>query len=379
MSKKRLLKWLVPVGGACVLGLLLLWQLGVFHRVRYPAGRTHDETMHIDGTPYTVEMQRVPEYFRTAGTAISRTHVDISARIVARITDVLARSGDTVTNGMVLIRLDDADIRADANRAAEGVRSALAGVSAAEEKVQEATAAYELASVEVERMRQLFASGTVSRQALDNAESQYRQTRALVAQAEQSRIMAQSAVQSAEESVRQAEAVLDYTVLRSPIDAIVAERLADPGDLASPGKILMRLFDPTRLMLEVPVREGLVRRITIGEEVPFYVGALDTTFYGEIREIVPAIDPGSRTFNIKICIADAESVVPGMFGVLSLPMGERDALLVPEEAITRTGQLEFVREKKDGRVRRTLVRTRPAREGYREVVSGLQPGAVVLK
>jgi multidrug efflux pump subunit AcrA (membrane-fusion protein) len=161
------------------------------------------------------------------------------------------------------------------------------------------------------------------------------------------------------------------------MDGIVAERLADPGDLASPGSIILRLFDPTRLMLEVPVREGLVSRIKLGERVPFEVEALGTSLYGEVKEVVPDVDPGSRTFMVKICIGEAPGLMPGMFGVLELPMGTRSAIVLPDSLITRVGQLEYVQAQLDGRAAKLLVRTIPAGSNQCEVVSGLEPGMTV--
>lgn len=377
MSKTIVKKLGVPLIGAAFLVVLVLWQMGFFHFGKVRPGRLPAVTEAAQGTFVPVEEAEVPEVYRTAGTVTSRTHVDVAARIVARIVEITVRSGDRVTNGALLVRLDDADLRAAMQQAAERVKAARAGLSAAQERVSQAQAAFDLASADVQRMRQLLASGAISQQALDTAESQYRQTRAVLAQAEQGRLAAQAELQAAEQALRQAEAVLSYATIYSPSDAVVAERLADPGDLASPGKVLLRLFDPTRLMLEVPIRESLVQRLKLGEHVPFHVAALGKTFTGDIREIVPAVDPGSRTFMVKICIGEAPGLVPGMFGTLELPLGTRRALLIPERAITRAGQLEYVHQKVDGSVQRTLVRTIPASDGKREVVSGLAAGALI--
>ncbi len=377
MNKTMLKRWGVPAGGACVLIVLVLWQMGVFHVGKVRPGRAAGGAAAAEGTFVAVEEVDVAETYRTAGTVTSRTHVDVAARIVARIVEVAVRSGDRVTNGALLVRLDDADLRAAVKQAMERVNAAQAGVSAAAERVSQAQAAYDLAAADVQRMRPLLASGAISQQALDTAESQFRQARAALAQAEQGRVAALAEVQAAEQAQRQAEAVLSYGTIYSPSDAVVAERLADPGDLASPGKVLLRLFDPTRLMLEVPVREGLVQRLRVGDRVPFAVAALGRTFEGEIREIVPAVDPGSRTFMVKICIGEAPGLVPGMFGMLELPLGTRRALVIPDAAVTRAGQLEYVQQKVGKGVRRTLVRTVPAGEGKREVISGLAPGVLV--
>ena len=144
--------------------------------------------------------------------------------------------------------------------------------------------------------------------------------------------------------------------------------------LASPGNIVLRLFDPARVMLDVPVREGLVTRIRLDEKVIFYVDALRTNLTGEVREIVPSVDPGSRTFLVKVCISNAPALMPGMFGVLELNTGTRAALLVPAACVTRVGQLEYVRTVIDKRLRQVLVRTIPAESGMCEVVSGLSAG-----
>ncbi|MCX7846553.1 MAG: efflux RND transporter periplasmic adaptor subunit [bacterium] len=377
MNTHSLKKWVLPVIGSGILIILVMWQMGLFYFGKIKPGRTPAQPDSPQGRFVPVEQVDLPETYRAAGTVTSRTHIDISPRIVARILEITVRAGDRVTNGTLLLRLDDADLRAAAQEAAERVKAARAALSAAEEKVRQAQAAYDLASVEAQRMRQLLGSGAISQQALDTAESRERQTRALLAQAEQGRLAALADVHAAEQAARQAQALLSYATIFSPSDAVVAERLADPGDLASPGKVLLRLFDPSRLMLEVPIRESLVQRLKIGDHVPFHVAALGKTFLGDIREIVPAVDPGSRTFKVKICIGEAPGLVPGMFGTLELPLGTRRVLLITETAVSRAGQLEFVIQKCNGTVQRTLVRTIPAGNGKREVVSGLTAGAYV--
>ncbi|NLF39220.1 efflux RND transporter periplasmic adaptor subunit, partial [bacterium] len=372
-------KTLITAAGALALLALILWQAGVFTTGRIAPGRTALAPVAATGAAAVVEQVTLPVTYRAVGTVSSRTMVDISPRVVARVLEMPARSGDRVKKGDLLVKLDDADLSASVNQAAERLKAAQAGVTASGEKVQQVRAAFELASSDAGRTRQLAASGAVSQQALDAAESAYRQARAALAQAEQQQSAAQADADGAAQALRQAQAVLDYTTITSPMDGVLAERLADPGDLASPGNILLRLFDPARLMLEVPVREGLVSRIKIGEQVPFTVDALGRTLYGELRETVPAVDPGSRTFMVRICIGEEPGLMPGMFGVLELPMGTRTAVVVPEDAVVRVGQLEYVRAQLGERTARLLVRTIPAGAGRREVVTGASPGMTIYR
>jgi len=370
-------KHLLTLIGVAVLALLIAWQFGLFTFGRVRPGQTPPAAAAPIGTPLQLALTNVSEVYHAVGTISSRTMVDLAPRIVARVLDVTVRAGDRVTNGQVLVTLDFADLLAATGQAGERVRAARAAVRVAAEKVQQMKAAYDLARVEVERVRKLTASGALSRQAQDNAESVYRQAQAALAQAEQGATGAQAEAQAIEQAQAQAQAALGYATVASPMDGIVAERRVEPGDLASPGVVLLRLFDPARLMLEVPVREALITRITLDEQVPFTVAALGKTFTGAVREIVPAVDPGSRTFLVRICIGAAPELVPGMFGTLALPLGTRPALLLPERAITRVGQLEYVLAQLGGSPQRVLVRTTPAADGTCEIVSGLTTGMTV--
>jgi len=355
----RKAKWIEILVAIGLIVIVMFWQTGAFAGGKIKPGRTplpdaatprlrafaRDNTEKI-----VVKSVELPVVYKAVGTVRSRTEIDLSPRIVARIQEIKVRSGDRVAKGDVLVKLDDAELSSGLRQVAEHVR--------------QARAALDLATIEQDRARKLLASGSVSQQAFDLADSTARQARA--------------ASEASMEAQKSAEAVLGYATLVSPIDGVVAERLADPGDIASPGNILLRVFDPTRLMLDVPVREGLVTRIKLGEKVPFRVDALNTNLTGEVREVVPAVDPGSRTFLVKICIGETPALMPGMFGVLQLPTGTRRALTLPENCVQRVGQLEYVRALLDGQPRQVLVRTVQATDDKVEVVSGLEAGIAVL-
>jgi HlyD family secretion protein len=346
----RKAKWLEIVVALGLIVVVMLWQTGAFIGGKIQPGRTPLPGVAGGARTIAVEAATLPVIYRAVGTVRSRTQIDLAPRIVARILEIPVRSGDRVAKGDILLKLDDKEL-------ASGVRQA-------GQHARQAQAALDLATTELDRARKLIASGAITQQAFDQTDSAFRQ--------------ASAAAQAATDALRQAEAVLGYATLTSPIDGVVAERLADPGDLASPGNIVLRLFDPTRLMLEVPVREGLVTRIKLGEQAPFHVDALNTNLTGEVREIVPSVDPGSRTFLVKICISNAPALMPGMFGVLELPTGTRRALTLPADCVQRIGQLEYVRALLDGRPRQVLVRTVPATDGMVEIVSGLEAGMTVL-
>jgi multidrug efflux pump subunit AcrA (membrane-fusion protein) len=138
---------------------------------------------------------------------------------------------------------------------------------------------------------------------------------------------------------------------------------------------MARLYDPGRLRLEANVRESLAELLRSLDQLDVRIDALDRTVRGRIEEIVPSSDPGSRTFVVKVGLPADPSLFPGMFGRLAIPVGVEERFLVPEDAVLRVGQLEFVRVESGEGVQRRHVRTgQPAEDGLIEIRSGLEPG-----
>ena len=331
----------------------------------------------ITGT-VPVKKEQTPIVYRAVGSVRSRNEVELAPRIVARITEINVRSGDTVKKNQVLIRLDDSDLAASMAQMKERVISARAGVSGAAERAREAKAGLDLADAELGRAKSLFKDkGVISKAEYERAVSTQSRASAAWSQSVQGQRAASADLAAAEQGLRHSEARLADATIRSPINGVVGERLADPGDLASPGRILLRLFDPKRLLLEVPVRESLVKQVKIGAKASFVVPALDATFEGDVREIVPEVDPQSRTFVVKVCIGESPDLKPGMFGTLLLNLGRQEILVIPAEVVVRTGQTEQVTALVNGRPKRVYVRTVPAGKGKRRVLSGLKEGMKV--
>jgi RND family efflux transporter MFP subunit len=376
MRLKRVSKYWGPAAGLIVIVWVIVWQAGGCGK-RIKPGRAEDVSAAPNVRTLTIAVTNVPVVYTAVGTIRSRTEVQLAARIVGRILSVTVRSGDRIKAGDTPVTLDDTELRSAVSQAKERVAGAQAGLSAASERAVQARSALDLATAEVDRYRKLAATKAVALQALDAAEDAYRQAVSRMAQAEQGQISAQADTRAATEARHQAETVAGYASILCPMDGVVSERLVDPGDLATPGNTLLRIFDPTRLLLEAPIREGLVTRLKVGDKLPVTLDALGLKLEAEVREIVPSVDAGSRTFLAKLCLPPTEGVMPGMFGTVTLSLGVRQALLVPESALLRAGQLEYVNVVTGGRAARVLVRTAPAGGGRVEVLAGLKAGDVV--
>lgn len=309
-----------------------------------PAAGTIPDTGEIAAVERVVE----PAVEWASGTLASARQTAISSRILARIEDIRVHAGDYVEEGDTLVVLDARDYDSRLRQVSDALRGARARI--------------ELAQAEKDRAETLLQRGTGTRQQFDRANSEL-----LVAQAEGDRL---------EQSLSEAETALSYTVIQSSASGRVIDRLAEPGDTASPGAVLLRLYDPGVLRVEVPVRESLAVHLEVGRSLGVEIPAMGQAIDGVIDEIVPFAEPGARTLLIKVRLPPDRRLFAGMFARVAIPAGERTRLMMPSAAVERIGQLEFAAViTPDGRLERRIVTTGEIdREGRVEVLSGLREG-----
>jgi len=148
-------------------------------------------------------------------------------------------------------------------------------------------------------------------------------------------------------------------------------RLAEPGDMASPGKSLLVLQTRGSHRLEALIHEGLIQRVTLGTQLKVFIGAIDRPLVGTVEEVAPSADPSTRTFLVKVGLPPEKDIHPGMFGRLWVPSGGRRVVVIPRAAITRVGQLETVTIKLNKDWQQIFVKTGREIGENVEVLSGL--------
>jgi RND family efflux transporter MFP subunit len=285
----------------------------------------------------TVRAELAASRIYVVGNAASEERINLSARIPAYVSEVLASAGDRVAKGQVLIKLDDREIR---------------------EQLAAAEAQLNQAQTEYDRAKQLFERNATTQQALTAAESMFTAARA---------------------QVEQVKVMLTYAQITSPIDGIVTDRRIEAGDLANPGMVLLAVYDPARMRLEAPVPVRLVDRLSLDQEFDVSLERPARTFKGSVTEVVSEVDPASRTQMVKIRLEGVEdNVLPGTFGRLWLDEEPRSTMRIPAGAVYRVGQLELVQVVENGRAVRRLVKTGPLYGERIEVLSGLKDGETVL-
>jgi RND family efflux transporter MFP subunit len=256
-------------------------------------------------------------------------------------------------------------------------RAALDRATAADLAAQQETAAsdadFTLADATFKRYQTLYDRKSASPQEYDEIKARYQ---AALARRE----MARAGQAQAKAGLQQARTALGYTQIVAPFDGLVTEKKTDVGTLASPGMPIFTIEDLRRYRLEATVNESDLRYVRQGEQVPVLIDALgDRDLKGKVVEIVPAADPASRSFLVKVELPSDPGLRSGLFGRTEFARGERAALLIPRAAIVERGQLQGIYVLDQRRIAglRYVTLGKPSGQQV-EVLAGLQPGEKVI-
>jgi len=328
-----------------------------------------------------VRPETVEHSFQAVGTVKARMSTALSSKTVGTIVAVMAQEGDRVRKGQILIEIDDRDLRAELQGAQAALEETYSAIGAAESAVVSARGQKELATATLKRYEPLVATGSVTPQEFDEVAAKSKVANAELERAEKNLRSFEARKKQAEAKLSYAQTLLSYSKILSPFDGIVTAKSGEVGVLASPGTPLMTVEQSGLYRLEVQVGESSLARVKLRMAVPVAIDAIDTALTGKVGEIVPAADPQSRTFTIKIELPAHPLLRSGVYGKANFSRGVKQALLVPTEAVIERGQLTgvFVADEQ-GWIKFRLVKTGKLYGGNIEILSGLSAGdRVVVK
>ena len=269
------------------------------------------------------------------GTVRAKTRATLEAKVSGRIETMPIVLGQRVKAGDLVARLDAAEMKA---------------------RLEQAQAALEQADRDWKRISSLFQGQAVTRAETDNAEARRRGAAAAVAEA---------------------EAMMRYVEVLAPFDGVVSRKWADIGDLATPGKPLIDLEDPSALQVDADVPESMAAQVQIGASLTVRLDGAAQPLEGKVAEIAPSVDPASRTIRIKLDLAAAPGVIPGRFARVLVPTGESVTVSVPTSAVVQRGQMEMVFVVTNQQARLHLVKTGKRSADRVEILSGLNASETV--
>jgi RND family efflux transporter MFP subunit len=188
----------------------------------------------------------------------------------------------------------------------------------------------------------------------------------------------QDSTKIAEAAFKEALTMLDYATITAPFSGIVTKKIANVGDLATPGKPLLYLEQENNFQVITDIPEAMILRIHKDDRLPVFVPSVDLSIEGTVAEVSPVADPSSRSAPIKLRIASDPRLRSGQFARVTLTMDEAETLIVPSPAVMPFGQMERVFVVQDQTARLRLVRTGTRGDGHIEILSGLSEGETVI-
>ena len=290
-------------------------------------------------------------------------HTTMAAQVPGAVVALTVKVGDRVQAGQLLLRID--------------ARSADQGAAASDAQVQAARAALDVATREYTRQQKLRDKQYISQGALEQAEAQFKATRAQVAA-----------------QVAQAGAARTQTGLhtvRAPYAGVVSEVPVQLGDMAMPGRALVTLYDPSALRVTAAVPQSLLGAVqsasseAVRVELPGLPTAQQWPAASRVQ-VLPTVDAATHTVQVRADLAEGlDGVAPGMFARLWLPVTGQSAsaaagrVTVPLSAIVRRAEMTGVYVQGEGG-KPLLRQVRLGRaDGDRvEVLTGVAPGDLVV-
>ena len=229
----------------------------------------------------TLTPASIDEFYEAVGTVKADHTSTVASRMMGTVTSLLVKEGDTVEKGQLLLTLDDRDV-------VQKVKAAEAGYQEATKALESVKQNRELTGITYERYRKMFEEKAISRQEMDQFETQKK-----VAGLEHERV--QEMVNRAAAGLSEAKIFLGFTRVTSPIKGRVTEKKIEVGSMAVPGMPLLTLEDIAAFHAEVTVDESLSGKLRTGMPVLVSIEAIDRQMTGENQG-----DPSGRRFPVPL-------------------------------------------------------------------------------
>ncbi|MDR1069254.1 MAG: efflux RND transporter periplasmic adaptor subunit [Gracilibacteraceae bacterium] len=279
------------------------------------------------------------------------------------VRSVAVKVGDSVTAGQLLFSLDRSLIQASYDQAMAGYQAAEANYTATMEKIENA-------KLQLERSRELFAAGALSRSDLEQIE---------IAASDSSILALEAQLAQARAGVSAAEKTMSDMDVRSPIDGVVTALNVSVGNMASGPTAMVTALE--RVYIQTAISEKFINLVQNGQRVAVEVPAASAeVFSGQVEDLSLAADAMTGQFALKVYLDNSGQLIkPGMFAKMGITtLTKENVVVVSLDAVVYRGGRDVVYRVVDGYAVETPVTT-GLEDGDRvEIVSGLSAGDVFI-
>lgn len=337
-----------------------------------------------------VTKSSIEDFYEATGTVRAKSTTQVAANMMGRIVSLPFVEGDTVSRGQILVEIDNRESVTQQQKAQAGLQEAQAAlieidksVIAANAGVKTAEANKVIAEQTFARFKELYERKSASGQEFDEAQSRVRVANAEIERAKANVQAILSKKQQINAKIQQAKADIattkvyqGYSRIASPVSGVIVKKFVESGAIASPGVPLLSIEDNSQYRLEVAVEETRSKLVRLGNRVQVQIDALgEGELYGTVAEILPSADAASRSYTVKIDLPASSLLKTGLYGLARFPIAGKEAITVPQTAITQRGQLSGVFViGEDGIARFRIVTVGKTSEGMAEILSGVSEG-----
>ncbi len=299
--------------------------------------------------------QTITPVFRFAGTLDPIWQADVAAKVDGRIENVLVQEGDTVSAGDVLAVLERSDTDANLLNAKGSYADAMAN--------------YDKARTDLERYQMLYASGAVSKEALDNKQFALEN--------------AKGKLDAAQGLLNAADSKSGGTTVTTPRSGIIQKRYYQEGYYAKVGTALFNVADISTLSAKIDIPEGYIDSVYVGSPVMLTIPSMkgdDKQVVGEIARISPVASLPARTFEAEVRVHNEDyRIKGGVYADTTLTAAAKEnALTVPLSAIVMRDDQRTVYVIIDGKAVQRVVKTGYIGEDIVEILDGISEKDVVI-
>ncbi|HEU0152392.1 MAG TPA: efflux RND transporter periplasmic adaptor subunit [Arenimonas sp.] len=328
-----------------------------------------------------VAEQEIRPTILASGVLAYRNEVDLTSELVAKVREILVEEGDTVEQGQLLLRLDPETYRNAIDREQATRRQAVISI-------ERQRLALSLAEKRLARGEQLFAQKMIGQSEFDDLRN--------------ARDLARVELQSSEEALRRADAILgdareqlSKTDIRAPISGVIVALPIKVGETAIAstnafaGAQLMKIADTSAIQADLKVDETDIAKIALGQEVEVFAAAfLDTAIQGKVEQVAlaPTLENQGRSYLVTALLSPPEGLAlrSGMSARADIFLGDGSTkLAVPVEAVgTDVAEdkkvTRYVWVDRDGRAAKVEVEVGLSDDKWEEITSGLSAGDRVI-
>jgi len=323
------------------------------------------QRQYIPVSAQTVTKDSISTNIILSGKVYADKEAAVLAKTPGRVVSMAVKVGDVVQKDQVLFSLDKSDMQASYNQAVAGFKMAEANYKVNKDKLDNA-------KVQLERYKQLYEAGAISKAELEQFELQASDASimTLEAQFEQARAQYDAAAKSYND--------LD---VKSPIDGIVTSLGVRVGDMATNAAPVATVVDMDNVYVEVSVSEKVINSIDSSREVQVEIAsAFSGSVKGKIDGLSLAADARTGKYTLKINIPNEEHLIKaGMFAKVVLDTATKDdVVVVPADAVVyRSGKYVAYVTEDDKVVEREVV-TGLDNGQQIEIESGLEAGDILI-